>query len=47
MRQLANYIVMQHRTERELAAAFRRVADAHANDPDVYYVCHTFGSQAE
>lgn len=43
--QLANYLTMQHRAEQELAAAFRRVAEAHANDPDVYYLCHTFGGQ--
>jgi hypothetical protein len=43
--QLANYVTMQHRAETALADAFHRVAEAHANDPDVYYLCHTFGNQ--
>src|SRR4051794_20294445 len=43
--QLANYLTMQHRAEAGLADAFRRVAEAHTNAPDVYSLCHTFANQ--
>jgi hypothetical protein len=37
--QLAHYIGLLHRSELELAAAFREVAEAHADEQDVHHQC--------
>jgi hypothetical protein len=36
---IGKYIDLVHRTEIDLATAFRKVADAHGEEPDVYQTC--------
>ena len=36
---LANYLGYLHRAEQDLADGFRRVAEAHAQEVDVYHLC--------
>jgi len=44
---LANYLGLVHRSETNLAAAFRQVADAHADEPDVLVLCRKLAMQCE
>ena len=44
---LANYLGLVHRSETNLAAAFRQVADAHADEPDVLVLCRKLATQSE
>ena len=44
---LANYLGLLHKSELNLADAFRRVGDAHAAEPDVYHLCHTLAGQCD
>jgi hypothetical protein len=45
---LANYLGYLHRAEQDLAAGFRRVAEAHAQEVDVYHLCKAlFAKQCE
>jgi hypothetical protein len=37
--QLAHYLGLLHRSEQELAKAFREVAEAHGEEPDVFHLC--------
>lgn len=37
--QLAHYLGLLHRSERELARAFREVAASHGEEPDVAHLC--------
>jgi hypothetical protein len=43
---LANYLGLLHQAERELAKAFREVADAHGDEPDVAVLCLRFADQS-
>jgi hypothetical protein len=36
---LAHYLGLLHRSQTNLADAFRQVADAHRDEPDIYYLC--------
>jgi hypothetical protein len=36
---LAHYLGLLHRAQTTLADAFRQVADAHGEEPDVYHLC--------
>ena len=36
---LAHYLGLLHRAQTNLAAAFRQVADAHADEPDLHHLC--------
>ena len=36
---LAHYLGLLHRSQTELADAFRQVAGAHADEPDVFHLC--------
>ena len=38
--QLSLYVGLLHRSETTLAQALRTIADGHAADADVYYICH-------
>ena len=44
---LANYIGLLHQSERNLAEAYRKVADGHANHADVYHICHILAKQCD
>jgi hypothetical protein len=44
---LANYLGLLHKSEQELADGFRTVADGHAEEPDIYHLCHTLAQQCE
>ena len=45
---LANYLGYLHRAEQDLADGFRRVAEAHAQEVDVYHLCKAlFAKQCE
>lgn len=44
---LANYVGLLHQSEQDLAEAFRRVADGHANHADVYHTCHVVAKQCD
>lgn len=44
---LANYLGMLHKAELDLADGFRKTADGHAADADVYNLCHTLAKQCE
>lgn len=44
---LAHYLGLIHKAERDLADAFRKVAEGHKEDPDVYYLCHTLAKQCD
>jgi hypothetical protein len=44
---LANYLGLLHRAQINLADAFRQVADAHQDEPDIYGdICWTLVGQA-
>jgi hypothetical protein len=44
---LANYLGLLHLSELDLAEGYRKVADGHAADADVYHVCHTLAKQCD
>ena len=44
---LANYLGLLHKSELNLADAFRQVGDTHAAEPDVYHLCHTLAGQCD
>ncbi len=37
---LAHYLGLLHRAQSNLADAFRQVGEAHADEPDVFHLCH-------
>src|SRR5215204_7036917 len=43
--QLANYLGYLHRAELNLAEGFRKVADGHAVEVDIYHTCNTLAKQ--
>jgi hypothetical protein len=38
---------MLRQAELDLAGGFRRVADGHAKEPDIYFLCHTLAKQCD
>ncbi|MFL6242131.1 MAG: hypothetical protein ACJ73V_03795 [Acidimicrobiia bacterium] len=44
---LAHYLGLVHRSEGELADAYREVAERHADEPDVYGTCQLLAEQCE
>ena len=44
---LANYLGYLHTAELNLAEGFRKVADGHAEEADVYHTCNTLAKQCE
>ena len=44
---LANYLGMMHQAELNLADGFRKVADGHADEADVYHICHVLATQCD
>lgn len=44
---LANYLGLIHRSELDLADAFRQVGEGHPNEVDVYHIAHTLAGQCE
>jgi hypothetical protein len=44
---LAHYLGLIHKAERDLADAFRKVAEGHKQEPDVFYLCHTLAKQCD
>ena len=44
---LANYLGLLHQSELDLAEGFRKVADGHAAEADVYHVCNTLAKQCD
>lgn len=44
---LANYLGLIHRSESNLADAFRQVGEGHAREVDVYHICQTLAAQCE
>lgn len=44
---LANYLGYLHTAEINLAEGFRKVADGHAEEDDVYHTCNTLAKQCE
>jgi hypothetical protein len=44
---LAHYLGLAHRSEQELAEAFREVASAHRDEPDIHSLCHKLAAQCD
>ena len=44
---LANYLGYLHTAELNLAEGFRKVADGHAEEADVYHTCNTLAKQCK
>ena len=44
---LAHYLGLVHRSEGELARAYREVAERHADEPDVYAMCQLLAKQCD
>jgi hypothetical protein len=44
---LAHYLGLLHRAQTNLADAFRQVADAHGEEPDINHLCHRLGQQCD
>lgn len=44
---IANYLGLVHRSETNLADAFRQIADAHGDEPDVMVMCRTLAKQSD
>jgi hypothetical protein len=44
---LAHYLGLLHRSETELARAFREVADAHSDEPDVKQTCQRLAEECD
>jgi len=45
--QLAHYLGLLHKAQTDLAAAFREVADAHAEEVDVFHLCGKLAAECE
>jgi hypothetical protein len=45
--QVAHYLGLLHRAQCNLAAAFREVADAHADEVDVFHLCHRLARRCD
>ena len=45
--QLAYYLGLLHKAQANLANAFREVANAHADEVDVFHLCHTLADQCD
>jgi len=45
--QLSHYLGLLHRSQALLADAFRQVADAHGDEPDVAHLCRRLAGQCE
>jgi hypothetical protein len=45
--QLAHYLGLLHRSQLELASAFRQVASAHPDEPDVSHLCEKLAGQCD
>ncbi len=45
--QLAHYLGLLHRSQLDLATAFRQVATDHREEPDVFHECHLMAAQCE
>ncbi len=43
---LANYLGYLHKAELNLAEGFRKVADGHAEEADVYHTCYTLAQSS-
>ncbi len=44
---LSNYLGMLRQAETDLADGFRRMAEGHAKEPDIYFLCHTLDKQCD
>lgn len=44
---LAHYLGLLHRAQTNLADAFRQVADAHREEPDILRLCHRLAGQCD
>jgi hypothetical protein len=44
---LANYLGYLHRAELNLAEGFRKVAEGHAEEADIYHTCNTLAKQCD
>lgn len=44
---LANYLGMLCGAELDLADGFRRMAEGHGQEPDIYFLCHTLAEQCD
>ena len=44
---LANYLGLLHQSALDLAEGFRKVANGHAEEVDVYHVCNTLARQCD
>jgi hypothetical protein len=44
---LAHYLGLLHRAQLALADAFRQVADAHREEPDIEHLCHRLAKQCD
>ncbi|MFF5212865.1 hypothetical protein [Streptosporangium sp. NPDC000396] len=44
---LAHYLGLLHRSQNELAAAFREVARGHPDEPDVRHICERLAAQCD
>lgn len=44
---LAVYLGLLHTGESALADSFRRLADGHGDEPDVYHLCHSLATQCD
>jgi hypothetical protein len=44
---LSSYLGLLHEAERTLADAFRQVASAHGDEPDVHFLCLTLAQQCD
>jgi hypothetical protein len=47
MMHLAHYLGLLHRAQTNLADAFRQVADAHSDEPDVHHLCRRLAQQCD
>ena len=45
--QLAHYIGLLHRSQCDLAGAFREVGSAHADEADVFFICRRLAKQCD
>jgi len=44
---LSNYLGLLHQSELELAGGFRKVAEGHAAEADIYHTCNTLAKQCD
>lgn len=45
--QLAHYLGLLHKAQVDLAAAFREVAEGHAEEADVFYICKRLAQECD